>query len=296
MERQELPPTPYSHKAPMRFKNYDIFFNQDHSLTQIVPNRHNYYEFYFLLSGDVTFFVENIEYHLTKGDIILISPDQLHCAKINPAIPYKRYVLWLSVSYVESLSSESTRLANIFHTSRALGQQIRLSNELLPEIHQLFRNILIHSHAQKYGSDLLANAYITELLVLLAQTTLFAGDSTLPYDPTGSSVHFSLVLRVLKYVDEHIHETIHINEICEHCFVSRSYLSKIFSRSLGMPVYQYIIKKKLYRAKQDIQNGIPAQEVTVKYSFGNYSTFYNAFRKEFGQSPRQIKRETVEHS
>ena len=133
MLRDDSLPTPYHHKMPMQFKNYDIFYNRDYNLGKIVPNQHNYYEFYFLISGNVTYYIEGRKYTLESGDILLISPNQKHWAFIDDSasVPYERYVLWLSLGYVDSLSSDRTRLSYIFQTSYIISQQIRLSGCLL---------------------------------------------------------------------------------------------------------------------------------------------------------------------
>lgn len=294
MFQEDPTPTPYHSKSPMRFKNYDIFYNLDYNLSKINSNQHSYYEFYFLLSGAVTYYIEGRKYSLESGDIILISPNQEHRASIDNSnlIPYERYVLWLSPSYVETLSSERTNLSFIFQTSQAVNQQIKLSNESLLNIKRILKYIFINSNSQGYGADLLTDAYITELLVHLAQVSLFGSNNIINYHPSKSlSKDFSLILKVLKYIDDHIHEPIGIDEICNYCFISRSYLSKNFSEKLGLPVYQYILKKKLFLARQDIAHGLAIQEVSEKYSFGNYSSFYRAFCKEFGQNPNSFKRE-----
>lgn len=134
MLRDDSLPTPYHHKMPMQFKNYDIFYNRDYNLGKIVPNQHNYYEFYFLISGNVTYYIEGRKYTLESGDILLISPNQKHWAFIDDSasVPYERYVLWLSLGYVDSLSSDRTRLSYIFQTSYIISQQIRLSGDLMP--------------------------------------------------------------------------------------------------------------------------------------------------------------------
>ena len=297
MFKQEIIPTPYHQKLPMGFKNYDIFYNLDHDLSKINPNQHRYYEVYFLLSGTVTYYIEGRKYSLASGDILLISPNQKHEAYIDNSsfIPYKRYVLWLSPSYVDALSSHRTNLSFTFQASYITNQQIRLSTDSLLHVKDLLKSIFINSKAQRYGSDLLTDAYITELLVHLGQLSLFCSNSLINYHPSESlSKDFSLVLKVLKYIEHHIYEPISINEICSHCFVSRSYLSKIFTKELGLPVYRYIIKKKLLLARQDIADGLAIQEASEKYSFGNYSSFYKAFCKEFGQNPQSFKMENAQ--
>ena len=292
MFEEKISPSPYYRKPPMHFKNYDIFYNQDYNLSKISSNKHNYYEFYFLLSGNVTYYVEDLKYSLSSGDIVLISPNQEHHAVINNEanVPYERYVLWLSPTFVDSMSSSHTNLSFVFQTSCIINSKIQLPHDLLVHIKHLFKCIFINSKSQQYGSDLLAKAYITELLVHLAQSSLFCSNSILEHcqsEPLSKDT--SLILKVLRYIDEHIYESIHINEICKHFFISRSYLSKVFSSEIEIPIYQYIIKKKLFLVQQDIVDGLPLQEICEKYNFGNYSSFYKAFRAEFGQSPKEFK-------
>ena len=159
-------------------------------------------------------------------------------------------MLWLSLGYVDSLSSDRTRLSYIFQTSYIISQQIRLSGDLMHHINYLLKRIFINSKSQSYGSDLLANAYISELLVHLAQSSLFSTNGIINYEPAKAlNKDSSLVLKVLKYIEDHIYEPIHIDSLCGCFFVSRSHLSKIFSEELGLPVYRYIMKKKLLLAR-----------------------------------------------
>lgn len=295
MFEDELIPTPYHHKLPLRFKDYDIFYNKDYTLTRIAPNQHNYYEFYFLISGSVTYYINNRKYSVESGDIMLISPGAEHSSFIDGSVPYERYVLWLSLGYVDALSSKRTNLSYIFQASHITSPQIKLRNDRMLHIKQLLNHIFINSKAQKYGSDLLANAYIIELLVLLAQESLFSSNNVISYRPAEpQNKNFALTLNILKYIEDHIYEPIHISEICDYCFVSRSYVSKIFSEQLGIPIYRYIMKKKLYLARQDILDGLSIQDVTEKYQFGNYSSFYKAFCKEFGQGPQNFKKSNLQ--
>ncbi len=292
MSENRLEPTPYFHKVPMQYKDFEIHYNLDYSLSHIVPNTHNYYEFYFIISGDVTYYVETKEYHLLSGDIILISPNQKHYAYINTLDnqPYERFVLWLKPSYLDSLSSNNTNLSAIFKKTYLSSAQIRLNSESTIKIHKLLESIFIHSKSQRYGSDLLTNANVIELLVNLAQFKLFNPNSSPNYNLLSSSQSGNVLMtNVLNYINEYIYESICIQDICTHFFVSRSHLSKIFREEIGITMHQYIIKKKLFLARQDLVSGIPISLVVDKYSFGNYSSFFRVFKAEFGQSPKNYK-------
>ena len=69
--RNRCPP-PLSNR-PCGFCDFEIHYNRDLSLNHIVRNKHSYYEFYFLISGDVTYYIEDREFDLKPGVIILIA-------------------------------------------------------------------------------------------------------------------------------------------------------------------------------------------------------------------------------
>lgn len=280
-------PLPYHHKPPMRFKNFEIHYNSDHTLTKIQTNRHDYFEFYFLLSGAINFFVEGVKYNLDPGDILLIAPKQEHHSVITGSAPYVRYVLWLDPGYVSSLSSPATNLPLAFQKNPATNSHIKPDADMRDRIHHLLDSLLIASQSKGYGADLLTTAYMVELLVTLAQFRLFS-QSSYPLDAFNATSK-PIVKNTLNYINQHIYDPINVQEIADAMFVSRSYLSRVFSEEMSIPLHQFITKKKLFLAKRELSAGIALRDVVAKYSFGNYSSFFRAFKQEFGTSPKQMQ-------
>lgn len=287
MPAKEKPiPLPYHHKPPMRFKNFEIHYNSDQDLTHIQSNQHDYYEFFFLISGAIDFFVDGHKHSLLPGDVLLIAPRQEHHSVIVRGTPYERYVLWLDPGYVSALSSPSTNLSLAFQKSLASNGHITPDAEMRDLVHRLLESLLIASQSKGYGTDLLISAYIVELLVALAQFHLFSQ----PIDTFSSApMTKPIVKNTLNYINEHIYESISVQEIANALFVSRSYLSKVFSEEMNIPLHQFISKKKLFLAKQDLVAGTSLKDVVTKYNFGDYSSFFRAFKQEFGQSPKQLQ-------
>lgn len=296
MNEKKPEPSPYYHKPPMRSKTFEIYYNRDYTLEQIVPNRHNYYEFYFFISGTTTYFIDNKKYNLQSGDTLLISPNQYHYAQIDTSTKeaYERYVLWLNPSYLEELSSERSNLSAIFQNSKINSSQIRLPKDAYTVLLRLLEKIFINSKSQNYGADLLTNAGVIELLVTLAQFKLFYRNKEIEPDillnsPVRPNTDNSLIYNVLNYINTHVFDQITVNDICRYFYVSRSSLSAKFQKELGMSIHQYIIKKKLFLAKQELVGGMPIQNIVEKYNFGSYTSFYRAFKSEYGQSPQKFK-------
>ena len=57
---------------------------------------------------------------------------------------------------------------------------------------------------------------------------------------------------------------------------------------MGVSVYRYITQRRLIAAKSLIGQKLPLEEISQQVGFSDYSTFYRAFKQEFGISPRQF--------
>lgn len=284
----KITPTIFFPKPQMKNKDYDIHYNCDHSLKSIDNHSHDYYEFYFLISGNITYSIENTQYILQSGDVLLISPGQSHHALINDLNDkYERYVLWLKPDYIESLSSSFTNLLLPFNKANFFGIHLHLSRELQMIIINLLQMLLMQINSQEYGADLLANVYITELLIHIARIKLYQHQTYSEKDFDNNDIVFN----TLNYISEHINEIITIDDIANVLFISKSHLSKVFTGYMGISIHQYIVKKKLYLVKQELLLGHSIESVCSFYQFGNYSSFYRAFKNEFGMSPRALLKE-----
>ena len=58
---------------------------------------------------------------------------------------------------------------------------------------------------------------------------------------------------------------------------------------MGLSLYHYITQRRLISAKNLISTGIPLEHVATQVGFSDYSTFYRAFKQEYGISPRQYR-------
>ena len=87
-------------------------------MDEVELHHHDFYEIYMLLRGSVSYTVENRIFHMRAGDLMLISPLELHQARVDSNDePYERIVLWVDRGYLESLSSPHTSLTRCFDTT-----------------------------------------------------------------------------------------------------------------------------------------------------------------------------------
>jgi len=107
---------PFTRRQTMIRRDFEIY--RYRYMDEVELHHHDFYEIYMLLRGSVSYTVENRIFHMRAGDLMLISPLELHQARVDSNDePYERMVLWVDRGYLESLSSPHTSLTRCFDTT-----------------------------------------------------------------------------------------------------------------------------------------------------------------------------------
>ncbi len=97
--------------------------------------------------------------------------------------------------------------------------------------------------------------------------------------------NYEIVLESQKYIENHLEEKLLVSEIANAFGYSEAYFSRMFSKYVGISVMEYVKKRRLIRAAEEIVLGIKIIDAAVKYSYDSHSGFTKAFKKEFGYTP-----------
>ena len=94
-----------------------------------------------------------------------------------------------------------------------------------------------------------------------------------------------VVQEILRYINEHLTEHLTLEGLAEKFYMSKNHLTAIFKRAAGTTVARYILYKRMTIARKELAGGTPAAEAALKAGFGDYSSFFRAYRKMFGCAP-----------
>jgi len=277
-------------RQSMRRKTFEIFHYKSPRQGNVAIHHHDFYEVYFFMGGTVEFRVEGRVYHLSPGDMLLISPMELHQAFVEPdGTLYERLVLWIDKAYLESFCTADTDLTRCFdYRNPSRSNLLHLSPVQRSDISLRLGQLVRESYSDGYGSDVCATALFMQFMTELNRMFLHAADKKELADE-----NVPLVSRVLGYIGEHYSEELTLDSLAREFFISKYHLSHEFSRVVGTSVHKYILLKRLLIAKQMLSDGLSPGEVFGCCGLGDYTSFYRAFKVQYGISPREFSAEAA---
>ncbi len=283
-------PQGFDPRQQMRTPDFELQYKRDSYLKDVELHHHDFFEIYFLLSGDVTYLIEDRIVHVMPGDLLLISPKELHQVLIRPEMSvYERYVLWVDPQLIEKLSTAQSDLMALDPALPGRSNQIRLKPGDRTRIQSLLDQLSRESSSDGYGADLLRTALLTQILVTINRLAYQQG----PWMDEDTRTNRA-VTQVMQYVNLHYSEPLSLDMLAERFFVSKYHLSHEFNRQVGTSVYHYIQKKRLLIARQLLAQGKKPNQVYSSCGFTDYTGFYRAFKAEYGVSPREFRQQSNE--
>lgn len=116
------------------------------------------------------------------------------------------------------------------------------------------------------------------LLELTRRSGGFAGDS-------GSRME-----KAVAHIDRNLNDDISIGDVATYCGYSETHFRRLFNQVMGMSPKQFIISRKISRAKEYLSSGRTVKETAEAAGFKNDSYFRSAFKKFTGFSPGEFTR------
>ncbi|MCR5397156.1 MAG: AraC family transcriptional regulator [Lachnospiraceae bacterium] len=245
-------------------------------------HHHDFYEVYYFISGNVDYLVENKTYHLQPGDLLLMSPLELHQPLFteNSGV-YERIVLWIDGKKLSNLSTTEISFLSCFKQTHGDtdAHLYHIKKEHQSTLQFFLDDLASTTQTNNVYSPLIANSLLT---LLFCNFHSLAADASPAKDYRRMSVQ---VANCVDYINLHLNENLSLDLLAKECFISKQHLLRTFKEAMGFSVHQYIQKKRLLMARQYMQNGDSPKEAAFKCGFSDYSVFYRAYHKEYGKSP-----------
>lgn len=97
------------------------------------------------------------------------------------------------------------------------------------------------------------------------------------------------IQKSIDYIEEHLRACITVDELAQIAGFSTYHYYRIFNAYVGVPVVEYIRRRRLAYAATELIRGKRILDIAMDYGFDTYNGFAKAFRKTYGCSPEQYR-------
>ena len=238
---------------------------------------HDYFELYFLDSGERYHLMDDKLFKLQAGDCILFPPQTMHRSYGDQDIAFSRVVLYFRPETITS--------ADLLH--KLLHSQVvyRPDNQ---ELHQLRR--IIYAMEEEQNSHLDCHDECMQSLLNLVMVQLLRMNQ----ESTGI-LRETRVTKVIQYIHNHYTEDISLKDLSERFYVSEYYLCREFKKSTKRTIVEYIRQTRIMNAKRlFMETDRNVTEVARETGFSNLTHFNRVFREVADITPSEYRKRCQE--
>lgn len=265
--------------------NFKMFHLIDSERKDFSYHYHDFNKILIFLSGDVTYSIEGRSYALEPNDIVFVNAGEVHRPVIHSADAYERIIIYVSPSFLESYQEDAYDLGLCFKQAHQKQSHVlRVNSFRGSSLGNVTERLEQSLHDSDYANELYHDLLFLEFMIQLNRAAIHHN-----IDYISNSSSNEKILSVLDYLNEHLTEELTIDGIAEKFFLSRYYLMHTFKEETGYTIGSYLSTKRLKLARELIRNGTPITEACYACGFKNYSTFSRAYKKSFGNAPRDLR-------
>ena len=118
-------------------------------------------------------------------------------------------------------------------------------------------------------------------------------ERTGPRTRTGSPVRY--VVRMVRHIVENITDPLSAEDIAKVVGLHPNYATNLFTKVMHISVQKFVTRMRLIRARSLLFDGsLSIANVAFQAGFVSQTQFYEHFRKAYGMTPSQMRKDTIE--
>ena len=105
-----------------------------------------------------------------------------------------------------------------------------------------------------------------------------------------------MISRVILYMQDHLRESISVQQLADMVYVSKSYLSRAFKQKTGLSLMEYLNSLRMEAAKALLAaSNMNTEEIAYRAGYRSTKFFYRAFRAYTGMSTREYRKNGIDN-
>ena len=240
---------------------------------------HQDIEILYVIDGEVEVKQDSQQTLLKRDDILLINANNHHVVKSGED------ALFAKISIFYELISDILNKLNLIFICDSTRDDSSRFEKLRKIIRKLIRNH-ISNHNNTVNFAYISLCY--NLADELSDKFLINTDAEID---TASNRNQERINSIDNYIRSNFRNAISMKDMAEKMYLSNGYLSRFFKSTYGMSFQEYLTKIRLHYALDELlYTDYPVTRIVYDNGFANVALFNKAFKKEYGETPSQMRK------
>ncbi len=258
------------------FYSIDELTNNKPSNKNFRLHFHDHYEILMFLEGDAKYVVEENTHALKPDDIIVIRNHQMHRIYHNSQKKYRRICINIHPDFFKNENCKKYE-EHFIYPENYIGNKIDAETAYKSGLYDAIIRLKKYSDSFKNIYTPVIKSTLVEILYIISNINSYTKD-----EASNTQLH-----NIIQYINQNFTKQITLEMLEKEFFISKYHLCHVFSEATGMTVHKYITNKRFTFANQLIKNGMSITEASQSAGYNSYSSFYRAYKNQFGSSPNQ---------
>lgn len=256
---------------------------RDITQQQQPPHIHPYYEIFYLVNGDCTFFINHNIYKLNRGDLVIVPAGEIHKSTYPEKGVSERLVVCFRANKLDWLKS----VIGIDMVEKSLkAGVISIPEKRRDYVEALVNKMLFENMGQDVLSPAFINTCLIEMILFIIRCQRYEQNIIKELD-----VDNQLIQEIATYIYNNYEKKLTLDEMSDKFHISRSYLSKKFRAVTGFGFKEYIINVRIKNAcTLLLETDKSITDIAFECGFNDSNYFGDAFRNVKGMSPNKYRK------
>lgn len=260
--------------------DFRVFYLNDIPRSIICMHYHDFRKIVVLLDGAIDYAVEEQQYPMRAGDVMLVEAGSMHRPILAGSPTYERIIIYLSETFFTARPGLDELFVRSKHSNHYL---LSASAQEKRRIVNMAKSLLDDACSKSRFPLLLQQSRMNEFLIELNDIAA-ASDCAREHQ----SVNNDSVKAAIQYINEHLTEDLSTHRIAESVHLTESYLMHLFKKETGKTIRSFVMDKRLFLSGFHLSRGCTAAEACALSGFSSYSSFYRAYMDRYGTSPKSM--------
>lgn len=252
----------------------------------------DFIELVVILKGHGIFKIDDKEYQVKEGDLIVLNPGTEHCSCPNPNSEQPYIECYLGFTDVEFKDC----CKGYMPLFKDFQKVTHMPDAVKKELFRLCMEIDREANRCDVGRYFMLKAYLIQVLCLVARFRKQEYEKEEKMRNAAGCCFKSInkkyiIGKITAYMEEHYKEKISLDQIADNMYLSSYYISKLFKSETGDTPINYLISLRMRKAKEmlDQQPDRSIQSVAADVGYEDAYHFSKLFKKYYGISPLYYK-------